>query len=82
MVLDRQILLSEVKEEYMRIANQECRMCISASAVGYVFTYYGKLMSQVLSRIEEGRFDGFPSGHSIVETLSDTKCRCMWGITL
>ena len=66
----REQLMSEVKNEYARLADQSSRGTFISSTVENNEAYYEKLLQNVLSGIRDGRFDQYQSGKEIVEATS------------
>lgn len=76
---NRQKLIAQVKEQYARLADRESRDSFVGN-VGEVSpeAYYEALLSQVLTGIDDGRFDSFSSGREIVEAVARDHTK--WGI--
>lgn len=71
----REQLMSEVKNEYARLADQSSRETFISSTVENNEAYYEKLLQNVLSGIRDGRFDQYQSGKDIVEAVANDKSR-------
>lgn len=71
----REQLMSEVKNEYARLADQYSRETFISSTVENNEAYYEKLLQHVLSGIRDGRFDQYQSGKEIVEAVANDKSR-------
>lgn len=71
--MNRQDLINEVKAEYARLADLEGREHHHDTRWNSITpeAYYEKLLSQVISDIEGGQFDGYSSGLSIVEAVAN-----------
>ena len=61
----RQMLINQVKEEYQNLSQMEYG--VSAEP------YYEELLNQVMKGIGQGRFDGFRTGHEVVEAVANNK---------
>ena len=78
--MHRDKLISEVKEEYARLAQGHSREdfienCTGQSAEGY----FERLLQMVIEAIEQGRFDRFMNGRQIMEAVANDRQR--WGIS-
>jgi hypothetical protein len=72
--MNRNSLLSEVKNEYSRLADTESQQHMSQSTSKIsAEKYYEKLLNAVEQEMEQGTFDQFHSGIEIVEAVANAK---------
>ena len=72
--MDRQQLIDEVKGLYASLAAQESQQHFHQTTSQITpDAYYENLLGQVIHEIQEGRFDRFQSGRSIVDAVSKDK---------
>jgi len=72
--MNRDQLISEVKEEYARIASSESRQLDDQSTVKMTpEAYYEMMLSNAISEISNGTFDHFNSGKEIVTAIANDK---------
>lgn len=80
--MNRDKLISEVKGEYSRLAEDESQQHFTQSTIGIsTDDYYGKLLNAVEQEISAGTFDHFRSGLEIVEAVANDKRKWLshWG---
>jgi len=78
--MHRDKLISEVKEEYARLAQGHSREdFIEAHAEQPGEAYFERLLQKVIRAIEEGRFDRFMNGRQVMEAVANNRQR--WGIS-
>lgn len=69
-------LISEVKNEYSRLADQESQQHFTQTTSDITAEdYYGNLLNMVEQEISKGTFDSFNSGIAIVEAVAKDKRR-------
>lgn len=72
--MNRDQLISEVKEEYARIASSESMQLNQQSTTKMTpEAYYEMLLSNTISEISNGTFDNFKSGKEIVTAIANDK---------
>lgn len=71
----REQLMSEVKDEYARLADQSSKEKYVNSTGENNEAYFERLLQNVLSGIRDGRFDQYQSGKEIVEAVANDKSR-------
>lgn len=72
--MNRDQLISQVKDEYARIASSETEMNATQSTTEMTpEAYYEKLLNKTLNEIEKGTFDDFKSGLDIVNAVANDK---------
>lgn len=71
----REQLMSEVKDEYARLADQSSKERYVNSTGENNEAYFERLLQNVLSGIRDGRFDQYQSGKEIVEAVANDKSR-------
>ena len=71
----REQLMSEVKDEYARLADQSSKEKDVNSTGENNEVYFERLLQNVLSGIRDGRFDQYQSGKEIVEAVANDKSR-------
>jgi len=72
--MQRQDLISQVKEEYANIASNESQQhFIQTTTEITPEAYYEKLLSAVIEDIENGKFDNCRSGSEIVNKVAADK---------
>lgn len=71
----REQLMSEVKHEYAKLADQSSKETFvnSTKPEENSEAYYEKLLQNVLHGIQEGRFDQYGSGKEIMEAVANDK---------
>jgi hypothetical protein len=76
----RERLISEVKEEYARLAMMQNRDSFIDNDSEIPEAFFERLLGNVISGIEDGRFDRFMNGRQIMEAVANSPSR--WGIPL
>ena len=77
--MNREKLISQVKEEYARLAAGHGREAfIDDTSQESAESYFERLLQMVIDGILEGRFDRFLTGREIMEAVANDKAR--WGI--
>lgn len=72
----REKLITQVKNEYARLADESSQQYFSQSTSDLTADdYYGNLLSLVEKEINSGTFDDFHSGREIVEAVANDKRR-------
>jgi asparagine synthetase A len=72
--MNRDKLISQVKNEYSRLADEESQQHFTQTTSNITAEdYYGNLLSLVENEISAGTFDGFHSGLEIVEAVANDK---------
>ncbi len=67
-------LISQVKEEYARIASMESQQHFHETTTEVTAeAYYENLLSKAIDEIEQGTFDDFKSGKEIVTAIANDK---------
>lgn len=70
--MQRDELISQVKNEYARLASEEAGMQQTTTGMTPEAFYEG-LLGQVIEGISKGKFDRFDSGMEIVEAVANDK---------
>ena len=72
--MNRDKLISQVKNEYARIASSESQQHFDQTTTEVTpEAYYEKLLSKVINEISNGTFDNFKSGEEIVNAIANDK---------
>jgi len=72
--MDRDELISQVKNEYARIASSESQQHFHQTTTEITpEAYYEDLLSRAISEINKGTFDNFKSGEEIVTAIANDK---------
>jgi len=72
--MNRDKLITQVKNEYSRLADEESQQHFTQTTSNITAEdYYGNLLSLVEKEISEGTFDSFHSGLEIVEAVANDK---------
>lgn len=72
--MNRDKLISQVKDEYARIASSESQQHFHQTTTDITpEAYYENLLSNVISEISNGTFDNFKSGEEIVNAVANDK---------
>lgn len=72
--MDREKLISEIKDEYAHLASHESQQHFEQTAGNETpEQYYERLLNMVLSEVSKGTFDSFSSGHSVMEAVAKDK---------
>lgn len=67
-------LISQVKDEYARIASSESQQHFHQTTTEVTpEAYYEKLLSKVINEIDKGTFDNFKSGEEVVTAVANDK---------
>lgn len=73
--MKRELLISEVKEEYAKLADRSSRdnfVDNTSSSIDNV-KYYEELLQNVIRCVEKGAFDSCRNGREIVELVANDK---------
>ena len=74
--MNREKLISEVKEIYMNLASDESQQHFTQTTTDITpEAYYENLLSMVIKEIKSGTFDSFQSGQEIVNAIANDKAR-------
>lgn len=75
--MDRNELITQVKQEYSALASTESRDTFINQQSGGVSpeSYYEELLGQVIDGITAGKFDQFNSGSDIVDAVANNKAK-------
>ncbi|WP_026889965.1 hypothetical protein [Lacrimispora aerotolerans] len=72
--MNRDKLISQVKDEYARIASSESQQHFDQTTTEVTpEAYYEKLLSKVINEISNGTFDNFKSGEEVVNAVANDK---------
>ncbi|WP_349947534.1 hypothetical protein ABFV83_03370 [Lacrimispora sp. BS-2] len=72
--MNRDELISQVKNEYARIASAESQQHFHQTTTELTpEAYYENLLSKAISEIGRGTFDNFKSGEEIVNAIANDK---------
>ncbi len=72
--MNRQELISQVKEHYQKLASGESKEnTITSTADLTPEAYYENLLGMVINEISAGTFDSFRSGDEIVNAVANDK---------
>ena len=72
--MDRDKLISQVKNEYARIASSESQQHFHQTTTEITpEAYYEDLLSRAINEINKGTFDNFKSGEEIVTAIANDK---------
>ncbi|WP_313073460.1 hypothetical protein [Lacrimispora sp.] len=72
--MNRDELISQVKNEYARIASSESQQHFSETTTEVTpEAYYEKLLGKVINEISNGTFDNFKSGEEVVTAIANDK---------
>ncbi len=72
--MNRNQLISEVKNEYSLLASAENSQATVQSVTNVSpDAYYEKLLDKVVGKISDGGFDGYKTGKDIVEAVAKDK---------
>lgn len=72
--MNRDKLISEVKEHYAILASDESQQHFSQTTTNLTpEAYYEKLLGMVIKEIEAGTFDSFHSGQEIINAVANDK---------
>jgi hypothetical protein len=78
--MNRNKLISQVKAEYSRLAEDETQQHFSQTTSNITADdYYGNLLNMVEKEIETGTFDNFHSGQEIVDAVAADKQKWLSG---
>lgn len=73
-IMDREVLMQEVKDEYARLASIETQQHFHQTTTNITpEQYYENVLNMVLHEISDGTFDNFPSGYAIMEAVAKDK---------
>lgn len=74
--MNREKLISQVKENYAKLASEESQQHFDQSTVRLTpEAYYEHLLASVIDEINAGTFDSFDSGQEIVNAVANDKNR-------
>ncbi|MDD4774032.1 MAG: hypothetical protein PHZ09_10615 [Eubacteriales bacterium] len=74
--MNREKLISQVKEHYAKLASKESQQHFDQSTVQKTpVAYYEFLLGSVIDEINAGTFDSFDSGQEIVNAVANDKSR-------
>ncbi len=72
--MNRDELITQVKNEYARIASSESQQHFNQTTTEATpEAYYEKLLSKVINEISNGTFDNFKSGEEVVTAIANDK---------
>lgn len=72
--MNRQNLISQVKNEYARIASMDSQQHFNQTTTELTpEAYYEDLLSKAINEINKGTFDNFKSGSEIVSAIANDK---------
>jgi hypothetical protein len=72
--MNRDKLISQVKDEYARIASSESQQHFHQTTTEITpEAYYENLLGKAISEINRGTFDNFKSGKEIVNAIANDK---------
>lgn len=71
--MGRDRLIQEVKAEYARLADLQSRERHRDQSGISPDVWYEKQLGLIISRIEAGQFDHFPSGREIIESVANNR---------
>lgn len=72
--MDRDELISQVKNEYARIASSESQQHFHQTTTEITpEAYYEDLLRKAIKEIKKGTFDNFKSGEEIVTAIANDK---------
>lgn len=72
--MDRDKLITQVKNEYARIASSESQQHFHQTTTEITpEAYYEDLLSRAINEINRGTFDDFKSGEEIVTAIANDK---------
>ncbi len=72
--MNRDKLITEVKNEYARLASSESQQHFSQTTTELTpEAYYEHLLGEAISEIGKGTFDNFKSGQEIVNAIANDK---------
>ena len=72
--MNREKLISQVKELYAKLASDEGQQHFSQTTTNLTpDAYYENILGMVLKEINEGTFDSFHSGQEIVNAVANDK---------
>ena len=74
--MNREKLISQVKEHYAKLASDESQQHFSQTTMDLTpETYYENILAMVIKEINAGKFDSFSSGQGIVNAVANDKKR-------
>lgn len=72
--MNRVQLISEVKDEYARLAAADSQHHFSQTTTNVTpEAYYENLLDMVIDEIDRGTFDNFSSGKGVIEAVANDK---------
>ena len=72
--MNREKLISQVKELYADLASDESQQHFSQTAAGLTpEAYYENVLGMVIKEIKAGTFDSFQSGQEILDAVAKNK---------
>ena len=78
--MNREELISQVKELYAKLASEESRQNFIQSTADFTpEAYYENLLEMVINEINAGTFDSFESGQKIINAVANDKNKWLSG---